>query len=57
MITREAFGGTMATQALMGTLFIITIVGLGLAYYNVKVLQIDQHRAWMLRSWFYVRTS
>lgn len=55
MITREAFGGTMATQALMGTLFIITTIGLGLAYYNIKVLQIDQHRAWMLRTWFYVR--
>lgn len=54
MIAREAFGGTMATQALIGTLFIITTIGLGLAYYNVKVLQIDQHRAWMLRTWFYV---
>lgn len=56
MIAREAFGGTMATQAWIGTLFIITTIGLGLAYYNIKVLQIDQHRAWMLRTWFYVST-
>jgi uncharacterized membrane protein len=54
MIAREAFGGTTATQSWIGALFILTTVGLGLAYYNVKVLQIDQHRAWMLRTWFYV---
>jgi len=55
MIAREAFGGTMATQSWVGALFILTTVGLGLAIYNVKMLQIDQHRAWMLRTWFYVR--
>lgn len=55
MISREAFGGTTATQAWVGALFILTTMGLGLAYYNVKVLRIDQHRAWMLRTWFYVR--
>lgn len=55
MITREAFGGTLATQAFAGTLFILTTVGLALAYYNIKRLQIDQHRTWMLRTWFYVR--
>jgi hypothetical protein len=54
MIAREAFGGTTTTQSWIGALFILTTVGLGLAYYNVKVLQIDQHRAWMLRTWFYV---
>ncbi len=54
MIARKAFGGTVATQALVGTLAIGTTVGLGLAYYNIKRLQIDQHRAWMLRTWFYV---
>jgi hypothetical protein len=54
MIAREAFGGTTATQSWIGALFILTTVGLGLAYYNIKVLQIDQHRAWMLRTWFYV---
>lgn len=54
MIAREAFGGTTATQAWVGALFILTTVGLGLAYYNIKVPRIDQHRAWMLRTWFYV---
>ena len=24
-----------------------------MAYYNIKRLQIEQHRAWMLRTWFY----
>lgn len=57
MIAREAFGGTIATQSWVGALFILTTVGLGLAIYNVKMLQIDQHRAWMLRTWFYVRTN
>jgi uncharacterized membrane protein len=55
MIAREAFGGTLATQSWVGALFILTTIGLGLAIYNVKMLQIDQHRAWMLRTWFYVR--
>jgi uncharacterized membrane protein len=54
MIAREAFGGTLATQSWIGATFILTTVGLGLAIYNVKMLQIDQHRAWMLRTWFYV---
>ncbi|KAM0715242.1 hypothetical protein Q7P37_008740 [Cladosporium fusiforme] len=53
MIARHAFGGTIATQALVGTLSIVTTGGLALAYYNIKRLQIDQHRAWMLRTWFY----
>jgi uncharacterized membrane protein len=57
MIAREAFGGTTATQSWIGALFILTTVGLGLAIYNVKMLQIDQHRAWMLRTWFYVRRN
>jgi hypothetical protein len=57
MIAREAFGGTLATQSWVGASFILTTVGLGLAIYNVKMLQIDQHRAWMLRTWFYVCNS
>jgi hypothetical protein len=57
MMIRHAFGGNLASQSLVGTLFVITTVGLGLAYYNIKMLQIDQHRAWMLRTWFYVSPS
>ena len=56
MIARHAFGGTMATQALVGVLAIATIVSAFLAYINIKRLQIDQHRAWMLRCWFYAGT-
>ena len=53
MIARHSFGGTMATQGLVGVLAISTLGSAFLAYYNVKRLQIDQHRAWMLRCWFY----
>lgn len=53
MIARHAFGGTLATQLFVGVLAISTITSAFLAYYNIKRLQIDQHRAWMLRCWFY----
>lgn len=53
MIARHAFGGAFETQVLFGVLALLTTGGAGLAYYNIKRLQIDQHRAWMLRTWFY----
>ncbi|TKA68273.1 hypothetical protein B0A49_10041 [Cryomyces minteri] len=53
MIARRAFGGELATQTGVGLLAIITTLGVSMAYYNIKRLQIDQHRAWMLRTWFY----
>jgi len=56
MIARRAFGGTLETQAGVGTLVILTTVSIALAYYNIKCLQIDQHRAWMLRAMFYLGT-
>jgi len=56
MIARTAFGGTLATQSAVGFLAIITTASLALSYYNIKMLQIDQHRAWMLRAWFYFGT-
>jgi len=56
MIARRAFGGTLETQAGVGTLVILTTVSIALAYYNIKRLQIDQHRAWMLRAMFYLGT-
>jgi len=43
----------MATQAFVGLLATMTIVSAVLVYTNIKRLQIDQHRAWMLRTWFY----
>jgi hypothetical protein len=57
MIARRAFGGDMAVQIAVGLLGTGTIISTALAYYNIKRLQIDQHRAWMLRTWFYVRIT
>ena len=54
MIVRRAFGGDTSIQAAIGFLVILTTVGLAMAYINIKRLQIDQHRAWMLRTMFYL---
>jgi hypothetical protein len=56
MIARRAFGGTLPTQSAVGVLVIITTGAMLMAYYNIKRLQIDQHRAWMLRAMFYLGT-
>ncbi|KXX81407.1 hypothetical protein MMYC01_203077 [Madurella mycetomatis] len=53
MLARNAVGGWMEVQTGVGFLSIAFLVSLGLAVYNVKRLQIEQHRAWMLRAWFY----
>jgi uncharacterized membrane protein len=55
MIAQVAFGGTFSTQAGIGFLAIITTLSTIMGYVNIKRLQIDQHRKWMLRTWFYVR--
>ncbi|KAK3073657.1 hypothetical protein LTR53_004563 [Teratosphaeriaceae sp. CCFEE 6253] len=52
-IGRRAFGGSLATQMFVGVLALGTTISSVLAYTNIKRLQIDQHRAWMLRTWFY----
>ena len=54
VIVDRAFGGEVSTQALVGFLGVISPLGLANAYYNIKRKQIDQHRAWMLRSWFWM---
>ncbi|KAL8911470.1 MAG: hypothetical protein Q9171_003368 [Xanthocarpia ochracea] len=54
MIARRAFGGSLSTQAGVGVLALISTLSIALAYYNIKRLQIDQHRAWMLRAMFYL---
>jgi uncharacterized membrane protein len=56
MIVRRAFGGGLDTQAAVGLLVIITTISFATAIYNIKKLQIDQHRAWMLRAMFYMGT-
>jgi hypothetical protein len=54
MLGRNSVGGWMDVQMGVGVLSIAFVVSLALAWYNVKRLQIEQHRAWMLRAWFYV---
>jgi hypothetical protein len=51
MIIRQHFGGGLNAQAVTGTALVMFVSSLSLAYYNVKRLRIDQHRAWMLRAW------
>lgn len=52
MIARHSVGGEFETQVLVGLLAILSTLGIFLALYNIKRLQIDQHRSWMLRTWF-----
>ena len=54
IVLPHAFGGDLATRVMVGVLVISTTVALALAYINIKLLQIDQHRAWMMRAWAYV---
>jgi uncharacterized membrane protein len=56
MIARRAFGGGLDTQSAVGVLVILTTGSIAMAYYNIKRLQIEQHRAWMLRAMFYLGT-
>lgn len=55
MIARGLFGGGLDVQAALGLNGILFVGALVLAYVQIKRLQIDQHRAWMIRAWFYVR--
>lgn len=54
MIARRSFGGELSLQTGFGLLVVATTITLALALYNIKRLQIDQHRAWMLRTMFYM---
>lgn len=51
MILDNAVGGKPVTQVYFGVLGFAVTCGLLVAYINIKRLQIDQHRAWMIRSW------
>ncbi|KAF2845209.1 hypothetical protein T440DRAFT_545307 [Plenodomus tracheiphilus IPT5] len=53
MIARHAFGGGMDVQVWVGFVGIGVLVCLFISYINIRKLQIEQHRAWMLRGWFY----
>ncbi|KAK4956609.1 hypothetical protein LTR10_006136 [Elasticomyces elasticus] len=53
IILPHAFGGDFATQTFGGTMVVSTTIAYIMAYTNIKLLQIDQHRAWMIRGWAY----
>jgi len=50
IIAKHAFGGDFVTQTFTGALVILTTVGFLMAWINIQLLQIDQHRAWMIRT-------
>ena len=56
MAARSAFGGGLDVQTVVGFLSIVFVISLVMGYINIKRLQLQQHRAWMLRAWFYVRS-
>ncbi|KAF2770568.1 hypothetical protein EJ03DRAFT_291242 [Teratosphaeria nubilosa] len=51
IMTRHSFSGDFTTQTWVGTVAILTTLGYLMAWINIKLLQIDQHRAWMMRTW------
>lgn len=54
IIAPVAFGGALSIRAAVGLMSIMFLGSLFLAIWNIKTLQLEQHRAWMLRAWFYV---
>ncbi|KAG5297397.1 DUF2306 superfamily domain-containing protein [Histoplasma ohiense] len=54
MIARHSFGGGHDVQLAIGLLVLISTASVGMAYYNIRCLQIEQHRTWMLRAMFYM---
>ncbi|KAF5966494.1 hypothetical protein FCOIX_12485 [Fusarium coicis] len=53
IIAPVAFGGSLSVRAAVGFMAIMFLGALFLAIWNIKTLQLEQHRAWMLRAWFY----
>ncbi|KAG9125722.1 hypothetical protein FRC07_006463 [Ceratobasidium sp. 392] len=56
VLGRRSFGGDMAVQTATIFLGAVTLLSAAIAYYNIKRLQINEHRKWMLRTWFYAGT-
>ena len=54
VIADRAFGGDMITQTFVGFLGVISLVAFAMAIYNIRRKQIEQHRMWMLRAWFWI---
>ncbi|KAL9632551.1 MAG: hypothetical protein Q9204_003740 [Flavoplaca sp. TL-2023a] len=53
---KQGGGSRTSTQTAEAFLVIITTVGMAMAWWNIRRKQIDQHRAWMLRTMFYMGT-
>ncbi|KAJ1328237.1 DUF2306 domain-containing protein [Microdochium nivale] len=53
MLLDEAAGGHVETQAIGAVLTFLFLASTLRAVVAIKQLRIDQHRAWMLRSWIY----
>ncbi|EHK25597.1 uncharacterized protein TRIVIDRAFT_189365 [Trichoderma virens Gv29-8] len=51
--TPVSYGGTVEIQTGIGVLSVAFLVCLAMAVINIKRLQIEQHRAWMIRAWVY----
>jgi hypothetical protein len=54
IIAPISFGGSLIIRGWVGAASIMFIGSLGISLWNIKTLQLEQHRAWMLRAWFYV---
>ncbi|PGH13515.1 hypothetical protein AJ79_03646 [Helicocarpus griseus UAMH5409] len=53
MIAGHAFGGALDMQFMIVCLAALPTISGALAYYNAYRLQLEQHRAWILRAMFY----
>lgn len=56
MSASGSFGGDPTFQAAVGVHGTLVVTGLVMAMASIKRLQIEQHRAWMLRAWAWVRS-
>jgi Predicted membrane protein (DUF2306) len=54
MIAQITMGGDLTTQVFIGFVVTTTTITMGLGIYYIKRVRLDQHRAWMLRTWFYL---
>lgn len=57
MALSESFGGDPAWLAAVTVHSIMVTAGLTMGVLNIRKLQIEQHRAWMLRTWIWVKQS
>lgn len=55
MALSKSFGGDPAWVAAVMVNSIMVATGLIMAMLNIRKLQIEQHRAWMLRTWIWVK--